>query len=160
KKFADDVTDITRIGAGDLLFDDDGLDLVEVVRDTVARLQPDIVRSGSTVSIEAAQPVLGRWSRVRLEQVISNLVINSLKFGLGRSVGISVSASDGWATLVVSDQGLGVPESLREAIFRPFERAVSVHHYGGLGLGLFIVRTIVRQYDGTVQVEPGAHRGS
>lgn len=159
-RFAEDITDITRIRAGALHFEDAEVDLVEVVREAVTRLEPDIERSGSTVSIEAPRPVVGRWDRVRLDQVVANLVVNALKFGLGQPVEISVGANHGWATLTVSDHGLGVPASQRETIFRPFERAVSVRHYGGLGLGLFIVRTIVTRYGGTVHVEPRDRGGS
>ncbi|HEX7943008.1 MAG TPA: HAMP domain-containing sensor histidine kinase, partial [Gemmatimonadaceae bacterium] len=159
-RFAEDITDITRIRAGALHFDDAEVDLVQVVREVVTRLEPDIERSGATVSIEAAHPVIGRWDRLRLDQVVTNLLVNALKFGLGRPIEVSVTAADGWATLVVSDRGLGVLASQREAIFRPFERAVPVRHYGGLGLGLFIVRTIVTRYGGTVHVEPGDRGGS
>lgn len=159
-RFAEDITDITRIRAGALHFDDAEVDLVQVVREVVTRLEPDIERSGSTVSIEAAHPVVGRWDRLRIDQVVTNLLANALKFGLGRPIEIAVAAADGWATIAVSDRGLGVRASQREAIFRPFERAVPVRHYGGLGLGLFIVRTIVTRYGGTVHAEPGDEGGS
>ncbi len=159
-RFADDITEITRIRAGALQFHDAEVDLVQVTRDVVARLAPDAERSGSTVSIEAPHPVVGRWDRVRLDQVVTNLVINALKFGLGRPIELAVRARDGWATLEVNDHGLGVRASQREAIFRPFGRAVPVRHYGGLGLGLFIVRTIVTRYGGTVRVEPRDRGGS
>jgi signal transduction histidine kinase/PAS domain-containing protein len=152
-RFAEDITDITMVQAGALHFDDATVDVVEVVRDVVRRLEPEIRRSGSTASIEADAPVVGLWDRDRLDQVVTNLLVNALKFGLGRPIELSVRANDGWATLVVSDHGLGVPASRRETIFQPFERAVSVRHYGGLGLGLFIVRTIVNRYGGTVHVE-------
>jgi signal transduction histidine kinase len=159
-RFAEDITEITRIRAGVMRFDDAEVDLVEVVREVVVRLEPDIERSGSTVSIEAAHPVVGRWDRLRIDQVVTNLLANALKFGLGRPIEVSVAAADGWATLVVSDRGLGVLASKREVIFRPFERAVPVRHYGGLGLGLFIVRTIVTRYGGTVHDEPRVRDGS
>jgi signal transduction histidine kinase len=159
-RFADDITEITRIRAGDLHFDDGEVDLVQVVRDVATRLGPDIERSGATVSIEAAHAVVGRWDHLRIDQVVTSLLANALKFGLGRPVEVAVAAADGWATLVVSDRGLGVRASQREAIFRPFERAVPVRHYGGLGLGLFIVRTIVTRYGGTVHAEPGVRGGS
>lgn len=159
-RFAEDITDITRIRAGALHFDDAQVDLVQVVREVVARLAPDIERSGSTVSIEAPHPVVGHWDRIRIDQVVTNLVVNALKFGLGRLVELSVSAGGGWATLTVSDRGLGVQASRRETIFWPFERAVPVRHYGGLGLGLFIVRTIVSRYGGMVHVEPRDGGGS
>jgi signal transduction histidine kinase/PAS domain-containing protein len=159
-RFTEDTTDIMRARAGTLSFRNARVDLVDVVRETLTRLRTDIQRSGSMVSVAATHSVVGHWDRVRLEQIVTNLVVNALKFGLGRPVEIAVSAADGWATLTVSDHGLGVPASHRETIFRPFERAVSVRHYGGLGLGLFIVRTIVSQYGGTVQVEPRDHGGS
>jgi signal transduction histidine kinase/PAS domain-containing protein len=159
-RFAQDITDITRIREGALRFDDAEVDLVQIAREVVARLAPDAERSGSAVSVDAASPVIGHWDRVRLDQVVTNLVINALKFGLGRPIELSISAGDGWATVKVSDRGLGVHASLREAIFRPFERAVPVRHYGGLGLGLFIVRTIVTRYGGTVHVEPRDSGGS
>lgn len=159
-RFADDITEITKIRAGGLHFDDAEVDMVQVVRDVVVRLGPDIERSGSTVSIEAADSVIGRWDHLRIDQVVTSLLTNALKFGLGRPIEVSVAAAEGWATLVVSDHGLGVRASQREAIFRPFERAVPVRHYGGLGLGLFIVRTIVTRYSGTVHAEPGVRDGS
>lgn len=159
-RFAQDITDITRIRAGTLGFVDAEVDLVLVAHEVVARLAPEVERSGSTVTIDAAAPVIGHWDRVRIDQVVTNLVINALKFGLGRPIELSISASGGWATLEVSDHGLGVRASQREAIFRPFERAVPVRHYGGLGLGLFIVRTIVTRYGGTVHVAPRDDGGS
>jgi signal transduction histidine kinase len=159
-RFAQDITDITRIRAGTLGFADTEVDLVQIVREVVARLAPDVERSGSTVSVDAAAPVIGSWDRVRIDQVVTNLVINALKFGLGRPIELSIAASGGWGTLEVSDHGLGVRASQREVIFHPFERAVPVRHYGGLGLGLFIVRTIVTRYGGTVHVEPRDNGGS
>jgi signal transduction histidine kinase len=159
-RFADDVSDITQIRGGTLHFDDAEVDLVEIMREVVTRLEPEIARSGSSVSIQASHPVIGRWDRVRIDQVVANLVINALKFGLGRPIELAASTREGWATLTVSDHGLGVPASQRETIFRPFERAVSVRHYGGLGLGLFIVRTIVTRYGGAVHVEPRPGGGS
>jgi signal transduction histidine kinase len=159
-RFAQDITDITRIRAGTLGFADAEVDLVQVAHEVVGRLAPEVERSGSTVSIDARAPVIGRWDRVRLDQVVTNLVINALKFGLGRPVELAIRASGGWATLEVSDHGLGVRASQREVIFRPFERAVPVRHYGGLGLGLFIVRTIVTRYGGTVHVQARDDGGS
>lgn len=120
-RFADDITEITRIRTGSLHFDDGEVDLVQVVRDVATRLAPDIERSGSMVSIEAAHAVIGHWDPLRIDQVVSSLLANALKFGLGRPIEVAVAAADGWATLVVTDHGLGVRVSQREAIFRPFE---------------------------------------
>jgi signal transduction histidine kinase len=95
-----------------------------------------------------------------MTQVVAALLSNAIKFGLGKPIEIEVEASAGWATLVVTDHGLGVPADKREQIFSPFERAVSAHHYGGLGLGLFVVRTIVHHYGGSAVVAPVDGDGS
>jgi signal transduction histidine kinase len=62
--------------------------------------------------------------------------------------------------VVVRDQGIGIAPEDRERIFAQFERAVSDRHYGGLGLGLFIVRQIVTAHGGTIRVESEAGKGS
>jgi signal transduction histidine kinase len=159
-RFADDIMDLTRIREGVLRFVDEDVDLVAIARDAVSRLAVEIERSGSTLSIEAAGRIIGGWDAVRIDQVITNLLQNALKFGLGKPIEVRVGASSGWATLAVSDRGLGVPPALREQIFKPFARAVSARHYGGLGLGLFIVQTIVTRYGGTAMVEPREGGGS
>jgi signal transduction histidine kinase len=83
-----------------------------------------------------------------------------MKFGLRKPISIAVSSGDGRATLVVRDQGAGIAPEMHERIFQPFERAVSARNYGGLGLGLHIVRTIVQGLGGTVSVESQLGHGS
>ena len=104
--------------------------------------------------------MIGEWDRLRLEQVLINLLSNAIKFGRGAPIRIDLTSRDDRALLVVSDRGIGVPEPERERIFKLFERAVSGRHYGGLGLGLFIARTIIEHLGGTLHVEPGEERGS
>jgi signal transduction histidine kinase len=86
------------------------------------------------------------------------MLSNAIKFGLGKPIELSASESGGRARLSVRDQGIGIDPVARERIFLPFERNVSVRHYGGLGLGLHIVKTIVDAMGGRVSVEgePGA----
>src|SRR5204862_57068 len=76
-------------------------------------------------------PVRGLWDRGRVEQIVSHLLANALKYGEGRPVEVAVSVEDGRARLEVSDHGIGIAEEVRERIFGRFERAVSVRHYGG-----------------------------
>ena len=90
---------------------------------------------------------------------MTNLLSNAIKFGLGKPIAISVTAHDGRASLVVKDHGIGIPPEMHERIFRPFERAVAVRHYGGLGLGLFIARTVVDGLGGRISVESSPNAG-
>jgi signal transduction histidine kinase len=159
-QFAGNIADITRVRDGALRFNDEDIDLVEIVNGSKAQLAVDLQRSGSTLSVTAPLPVIGRWDRNRMTQVVAALLSNAIKFGLGRPIEITVEASGGWATLLVRDHGLGVPPAKREQIFSPFERAVSASHYGGLGLGLFVLLTIVNHYGGSAVVAPVDGDGS
>jgi signal transduction histidine kinase len=158
-RFVEDLVDLGRIRTGRLEINLADIDLRDVVDDVAEQVAWDRERSGSALTITGDR-VIGEWDRFRLEQVVLNLLRNAIKFGLGRPIEIAIEATQGWAKLAVTDHGLGVPAERREAIFLPFERGVSVRHYGGLGLGLFIVQTIVTRLHGTVHVEPTPGGGS
>jgi signal transduction histidine kinase len=157
-QFVDELLDLGRIRAGRLWLEYEEVNLGDVVNDVAARLGPDLARSGSTLTITAPGEVVGQWDRSRLDQVACNLLSNAIKFGLGKPIEITIGARGGFASLSIKDHGMGIEPEIRDHIFNPFERGVSVRHYGGLGLGLHIVKTIVEALGGTVSVtsEPGA----
>jgi len=157
-RLIDSLLDVSRIGAGKLELDREDVDLAEVVREVVGRFEPQATRSGSSVTVSAPGPVVGRWDRLRLDQVVTNLLTNALKYGAGKPVELSVSKQAGQALLLVHDQGIGIDPGNLSRIFERFERAVSERHYGGLGLGLYITRTIVQALGGSIEARstPGA----
>jgi PAS domain S-box-containing protein len=159
-RFVDELLDIGRIRGGGMQFTYEQVDLSEVVRAETARASADFARSGSSLSITTEAHCVGNWDRFRLEQVVTNLLSNAIKFGLGKPIAISVKAHEGRASLVVKDHGIGIPPELHGRIFLPFERAVAVRHYGGLGLGLFIARTVVVGLGGTISVESSPNAGA
>jgi signal transduction histidine kinase len=159
-RFVDELLDVTRLRVGGLHFDFTRVDLAEVVRETVSRLATEITRSRSALSVATTGEAMGIWDRLRLEQVVTNLLTNAIKFGLGRPIEVSVTHAGGIARLVVHDSGIGIPLDRQESIFEPFERAVSRRHYGGLGLGLYIVRRIVEGLRGTVTVQSKPDAGA
>jgi signal transduction histidine kinase len=112
------------------------------------------------VAIHAPQPVVGRWDPVRLEQVLTNLLSNALKYGEGRPVRVAVGATPETATLEVEDHGIGMSAEVIGRIFHPFERGVPAGHYGGLGLGLYITEQIVRAQGGSIKVRSIPKQGA
>jgi len=150
--------DLGRLRTGQLQLQVEDVDLADAVQDVVARVRAEVAVSGSTVTVTAQPNVVGRWDRFRLEQLVTNLLANAVKFGLGKPIELTASGADGRARLAVRDHGIGIEPSAQHRIFLPFERNVSVRHYGGLGLGLHIVSTIVGAMGGTIAVEsaPGA----
>ena len=157
-QFVDQLLDLGRIREGRIAFHFETVSLGELVRDVATRLDPDLIRSGSSLSLLTDQNVVGKWDRFRLEQVVQNLLSNAIKFGLGKPIQVTVGRRGGRAFLAVRDSGIGIAPDAIPRLFRPFERAVSERHYGGLGLGLHIARTIVDAMGGSLNVEsePGA----
>jgi PAS domain S-box-containing protein len=152
-RLVDELLDVARIGRGALQFHYGRVDLAEITGAVASDLSAELSRSGSPLSITVEGPVVGEWDRSRLEQVVTNLLTNAIKFGQRRPIVVSLGACDGVARLVVKDHGGGISPQMHERIFQPFERAVPARHYGGLGLGLYIVASIVRGLGGTVRVE-------
>ena len=156
----DDLLDVSRLAAGKLLLSWEDVDLAEVAREVVEGFAQQGERVGSPLEVEAELPVMGRWDRLRLEQVVTNLLSNALKYGAGRPVHVKVEGGPGQAVLEVRDEGIGIePEHLMR-IFGKFERAVSGRHYGGLGLGLYIARQMVEAMEGHIEAESQPGRGA
>jgi PAS domain S-box-containing protein len=153
-ELVNDLLDVARIAGGRLRLELEHVELGALVRDVVARYEPEAARAGSRLTLEEApEPVMGHWDRLRLEQVITNLVDNAIKYGSGKPIHVSLDADVGRARLLVKDEGIGIAPEHLSRIFERFERAVSERHYGGLGLGLYITRTIVEALGGNIQVE-------
>ena len=159
-RLIDDLLDLGRIRSGQLELDLSTFDLCELVREVSQEMEPQAATAGSKLTVATPAPVVGRWDRSRLNQVVSNLLSNAIKYGQGRPVVVRVSGDSqgGWARLEVTDNGLGIAPELHGRIFEPFKRAVTAGRHDGLGLGLYIVRSIVEQLGGAVHVDsrPGA----
>jgi signal transduction histidine kinase len=95
-----------------------------------------------------------------LEQVVTNLLSNAIKFGTGHPIDVRIRDVGGAAELTVRDYGIGIDPARLPHIFERFERAVSAVHYGGLGLGLYLARTIVESHGGTIRAESQLGEGS
>ena len=156
----DDMLDISRINSGKLSMNFESFDLCELVRDLIGRSSEQFVAAGCPVDFSNCQPVMGSWDRFRIEQVLTNLLTNAVRYGAGKPVFIQVNASSEHARIVVRDQGRGIAKENHARIFQRFERAVSGSEISGLGLGLFIVSQIVEAHHGSIRVDSELGQGS
>ena len=160
EKLIANLFDATRITHGQLVLQPDTVDLAALAREVTAHFEEESIRAGCPLSFVSSTPVVGRWDRMRIEQVLTNLLSNAMKFSGGRPIDVEVGVDEAGAIarLSVRDRGLGIAPEDRARIFRRFER---VDGSGtGLGLGLYIVRQIVEAHGGRVEVESPPDAGS
>jgi signal transduction histidine kinase len=153
QRLIDQLLDWSRVTAKQLSLRLERADLAEIVRQTAEAFVDRFQRAGSTLTICASKPVVGKWDRVRLELMLASLLDNATKFGAGKPVDVSLETDGRTATLSVSDQGPGIPAQRLPFVFEAFERGVSAYHYGGLGLGLFVARAIAEAHGGQLVVD-------
>ncbi|WP_267269989.1 hybrid sensor histidine kinase/response regulator [Pseudomonas protegens] len=159
-RLIEDMLDISRIRTGKLSIRPSRFDLAQLVRGLVENFAPQVEAAQSSLSLEAEQPLQGHWDEFRIEQVISNLLTNALRYGAKSPIQVRVYAQDGEARVEVRDHGIGISEENQKRIFQQFERVSASHVAAGLGLGLFISEQIVTAHGGTIGVESRIGEGA
>jgi len=150
----------SRLSVGELQLAPGDVDLAALGQEVAARFEAQAAWVGSALTVEAPAPVWGRWDRTRLDEVVTNLVSNALKYGGARPIAVRVERVGARARLSVRDHGIGIaPERLNQ-IWQKFGRTVGGREYPGFGLGLWIVKRLVEAMDGTVAVESRLGEGS
>lgn len=153
--------DATRIREGGLELSRHAVDLGQIARDVVDRFGELAARAGCAIGVRVEGDATGQWDPERLDQVASNLLQNAIKFGAGAPIDVIVDGTgEEEVALRVVDRGMGLHEADQERIFERFERAVSVRSFGGVGLGLWIVKQVVVAHGGTLLVESTPGEGS
>lgn len=152
--------DVSRITAGRLNLEISEVNLSAIVEDIVKRFHEEIKRSGSKISLSTRPTVKGNWDKLRLEQIITNLVSNAIKYGKGKPIEIQVEQDSEFAKLIIKDKGIGIARKDSERIFARFERAVAEREYKGMGVGLYIVRKIIEAHGGEIVLKSKVGAGS
>ncbi|MGZ3693402.1 MAG: ATP-binding protein [Bdellovibrionota bacterium] len=161
-RLVEDMLDIGRIESGRFRLNLEEFDLVDLVKEVAEQMAGEVEAAGSELELNLSAKILIRADKVRLAQVLMNLLSNSCKYGGGKK--IEVTAYEEPATdkvlLEVKDHGEGIALTDQERIFQRYERAVPGTHISGLGLGLFIVRKIMEQHKGKVSVQSTVGQGA
>jgi two-component system sensor histidine kinase BaeS len=163
-RLVEDLSSLSRYEQGGLELKREPLRAAELAAPVVALWQERFRRKGVSLELRAGAPeAMIRADREKLTQVLTNLLDNALNFTPpGGKVQVSVSAKAGGVELAVEDTGCGIPAEDLPHVFERFYRAdpSRARDTGGFGIGLSIVREIVRAHGGTVEVRSAPGRGS
>jgi signal transduction histidine kinase len=156
----DDLLDVARITAGKLTLNPEIQDLAEVVREACERYVVQAAAAGTVFELQASDAVPLRFDRLRIEQVVINILANAMKYAPGEPVTIAVKRTSAGATVSVKDGGPGIAKEHLHRIFDRFERGDTPRNIGGLGLGLYISRQIIEAHGGQLRVESEPGHGA
>ncbi len=136
------------------------MDLHTFVRETIGLLEEQVRAAKCSVYVQCEEPIRGRWDRVCLGQIVSNLVGNAIKFGAGKPLEITIGRSSAGVRIVVSDHGIGLAERDHQRIFERFEQLQPTTVQSGVGLGLWIVAEATHRLKGSVRLRSAPGEGS
>ncbi|PCR96011.1 hybrid sensor histidine kinase/response regulator [Pseudomonas fluorescens] len=159
-RLIEDMLDVSRIRTGKLSIRPSRFDLAQLVGNLLQNFAQQIEAAETEVSFTAAEPVEGQWDEFRIEQVVSNLLTNALRYGGKSPVQVRVYREGNEARVEVADQGIGISEENQKRIFQQFERVSAKTVVAGLGLGLFISEQIVAAHGGSIVVESKINEGA
>jgi signal transduction histidine kinase len=161
-RLLDDMLDVSRARTGKLAIVPAPYDLVASTTAVVEAIQEQANANGVTVTLAApdALPMVG--DEFRIEQVVTNLMTNALRYGQGKPVAVTVGVreTEPEAFVSVRDQGMGVKPEDQERIFEQFERTEGTAQIAGLGLGLYIARQIAQAHQGRLEIRSSPGEGA
>lgn len=170
-KLIDDILDLSKIEAGKFSIRSESVDLTDLIHDVILTLSPSAKIRGITVTVKADGKVPARITsdRLRLRQILMNIVGNAIKFTPSGSVALCVKLLRGdhdgpeRIAFLVKDTGIGISNELKEQLFQPFAQgdASNTRRYGGAGLGLALSRRLAQALGGNVELtDSRLHVGS
>jgi signal transduction histidine kinase len=160
KSLVENMLDVSRIKTGKLVLDPKIFSLNNLIKNILQDFSSQLSLSGCEVSCQANLEVNGEWDPIRVEQVITNLLSNIVKYASGAPVEIRLYEEDEYVHISVADNGPGLPQDVLEKVFLPFERFHNEKSASGLGIGLFISFQIMKAHGGSLKVESELGKGT
>ncbi len=135
-------------------------DLSSLVADVIAHFETQLEHAHIKLTFKKVTGITGNWDKLRLEQVITNIISNAIKYGEKKPIFVKVYKDKKHAFIEIKDRGIGISPESQKHIFEMFERGVSERDYKGLGVGLFIAAHIVEAHGGKITVASKLNKGS
>ncbi|WP_244227067.1 ATP-binding response regulator [Corallococcus aberystwythensis] len=159
-RLVDELLDVSRIRAGKLDFHMEESDPMELVHEVLDAFHEQMQQAHCVLQLRAELGLRVWWDRSRMQQVLTNLVSNAIKYAPGTPLTIGLRKHGDRIILYVSDGGPGIPPEHQDRVFERFERGGPPRSVHGLGLGLFIAQQIVQGHDGKLVLKSDAGQGA
>ena len=159
-KLINDLLNISVVSTGRLEIVSERVNLYKLIKDTVNRFEVQLKKLNTKIIIKNKKEIIGYWDRVRIEQVITNLITNAIKYGAKKPILIQFEKVNEIVVIKIIDNGIGIRKKDQLDIFDRFKRSVSSRDYKGLGVGLYISKQIIEAHGGNIKVESSLGKGS
>lgn len=164
-RLVENLLDASRISAERLILKKELVNISALVRELIERHQVEFKNLGYAVDVEIDDEIICLCDKIRIEQVFNNMISNAIKYGLNKPLHMTLQLKAGengvsQIEFEVVDQGIGISKENQKKIFERFERAANLINYGGLGLGLYISRNILKAHGGDITVKSDEGLGS
>lgn len=161
-KMVNDLLNVSLITTGRMDLEKEQVNLSEMVTQMLVHFEERIKRDNYKLTTNIQEDVTGTWDRIRIEQVITNLIGNALKYGNHKPIYILVRKLGNTAEFMIQDRGIGIPEEVQKRIFDRFDRGVNNGNNAikGLGIGLYITSQIVKAHQGKIVVRSKEAKGT
>ncbi|MCP3168213.1 sensor histidine kinase [Myxococcus qinghaiensis] len=159
-RLVNDMLDVSRISSGKLTVVPVETHLSDLVREVLARFSPQFEAAGILLEQRLEEGLQVMLDAARIEQVLTNFIINAIKYAPGKPVHATLEQRGSWVRFSLRDEGLGIPADQHERIFVRFERATSASESSGLGLGLYISKQLIHEHGGRISVESALGEGA
>jgi two-component system OmpR family sensor kinase len=159
-RLIDDLLETTKVENGKLTFSFEKTDLTKLINSTLESHSEQIVSAGSKLDLNLPEGIFVECDQFRMEQVISNLLTNAIKYGEGSLIKLTLRNDNKNIIFTIKDGGPGIPENLQHSIFERFKRVSSNKSISGLGLGLYITKQIVLAHKGSLHINSVKGQGA
>jgi signal transduction histidine kinase len=159
-RLVDDMLDVSRISSGKLTINRVETNLSALVQDVFDRFYPQFESEDCHLTTDISPNITASLDASRIEQVLTNFIMNAIKYAPGKSMHAKVERTGAMAKVSLHDKGNGIALENQERIFERFERATPQNEVSGLGLGLYICKQIIQEHAGKIYVESVLGQGS
>lgn len=159
-RLVDDMLDVSRINTGKFNMNYEFFNLEDYIEEILNRSISGIENLEKLIHTNINAPVMVRWDRFRIEQVILNLFTNAIRYGENTDIHLTVTAGGGYAYIRVKDHGPGIPKKDHKKVFERYERVNHDREKDGFGLGLYLCSEIIRNHQGFIKLESSVGQGA